>query len=161
MKVTSQTITVYHGKDGFRVVAGDHEQHAGSKSDQIAVYPNANLAFRAESNPAIRAAILRIAPDVAPPAGDSGSLPPLRHVSIPMPSSARLSDHRFRIGHPSYSGANARTGLLRAADALLELIRRGVARPAAQRVLAQAAAGAHAVATTDAGNAIEVFGVPA
>lgn len=160
MQVTSQTITVYHGKDGFRVVAGAHEQHAGSKSDQIAVYPNANLAFRAESNPAIRAAILRIAPDAAPAAGDAGSLPPLRRVSIPMPS-ARLSDHRFRIGHPSYSGANARTGLLRAADALLELIRRGVARPAAQRVLAQAAAGAHAVATTNNGDAVEVVGVPA
>ena len=71
--------------------------------------------------------------------------------------SARISDHTFRIGHPSYQGANAPLGNLRAAEALLGLMRRGVEREAAQRALADAAKGSHVTVCNNRGDVIEVL----
>jgi hypothetical protein len=60
-----QSITVYQHRDGaIRVVAGEHTAHAGSAAARVAVYPDANLAYAAESDATVRAAIARIAPDV-------------------------------------------------------------------------------------------------
>lgn len=140
-------ITVYTRRDSIRVVAGEHAAHADSKSYTVRVYPNAQLAYAAETGPAIRAAIARIAPEAAQ---FIAPLPPIKKVSL------RISDNLFRIGHPSYTGANAPAYSLRAADALLELIRRGVARPNAQQALADAARGSHVTVCADSGAVIEV-----
>ena len=63
----------------------------------------------------------------------------------------------FRIGHPTYRGANAAAGAaLSAGDAFIELLDRGVSPEHAQRALTSAARGSHAVASTASGNVIEV-----
>lgn len=60
-----QTITVYKSADAMRVVAGEHQAHAGSNSQRVAVYPDARLAYAVETDADVRSAILRIAPDAA------------------------------------------------------------------------------------------------
>lgn len=74
-------ITVYQRHDSIRVVADAHAAHVDSKSYRVAVYPSAKLAFAAESDPRVRAAILLIAPDAADDT-PAGGLPPIRKVPL-------------------------------------------------------------------------------
>lgn len=69
-------LTVYHNARSIRVVLGAHKPHEGSKSYRIAVYGNeatapavaVQLALANESDTSVRAAIVRIAGDIASPA---------------------------------------------------------------------------------------------
>lgn len=108
----SQTITVYQRRDASRVVRGHHKHHAESRSYRVAVYPNAILAFAAETDSTIRAAIERIAPEAALGHELAGNppLPPIRKVSVPAgriaamhapvapPACAVLAAHPFLTG---------------------------------------------------------------
>ena len=85
-------ITVYQRADSFRVVADVHKIHATASRDTVHVYPNAKLAYAAEQDVSIRAAILRIDPTAGD--GHSGSLPPLKLVKIP---SASIAADRVHI----------------------------------------------------------------
>lgn len=72
-------ITVYKRADAFRVVTGTHAPHADSKAYKVTVYADAPLAYTAETDPAIRAAIARIAPEAATLIAP---LPPIKKVSL-------------------------------------------------------------------------------